>query len=100
MENQTLSHDPRIIRKAGMTLRAINHEHRLKILETIATAGKLTVMELYIKLRKEQSETSQHLRILREAGFVSTERDGKFVYYSVNSQWIETVNEISKSLIH
>lgn len=101
MSNQPLAgHDLEATKKAHLVLRAINHKLRRTMLDTISAAGKMTVTEIFIKLRLEQSVASQHLRILRETGFVSTERDGKFIYYSVNNRWIETVNEISKSLIH
>ena len=44
----------------------------------------MTVTEIYVKLRLEQSVASQHLAILRRAGIVSTARDGKFIFYSLN----------------
>ena len=74
------------LKKAALILRAINHKLRIQILKLINTHGKLTVTEIYVKLRLEQSVASQHLAILRKAGYVNTERDGKFIYYSVNHQ--------------
>ncbi|HMS52298.1 MAG TPA: metalloregulator ArsR/SmtB family transcription factor, partial [Chitinophagales bacterium] len=53
---------------------------------------KLTVTEIYVKLRLEQSVASQHLAILRRAGVVVTERDGKYIYYTLNH---DRINEIS-----
>src|SRR5204863_9768775 len=73
------------VKKAGLILRAVNHKLRQQILKLIDEHGKMTVTELYVKLRLEQSVASQHLAILRKAGFVKTDRDGKFIFYSVNT---------------
>jgi DNA-binding transcriptional ArsR family regulator len=53
----------------------------------------MTVTEIYVRLRLEQSVASQHLAILRRAGIVKTERDGKFIYYTVNHNRIEDINK-------
>lgn len=87
------------LKKAALVLRAINHKLRLQILKLINTHGKLTVTEIYVKLRLEQSVASQHLAILRRAGYVHTERDGKFIYYSVNHGRIAEIQKLSKGLI-
>src|SRR5690349_4572443 len=85
------------VKKAALILRAVNHKLRQQVLKLIDEHGKMTVTELYVKLRLEQSVASQHLAILRKAGFVNTERDGKFIYYSVNSTRIEELNQFIKS---
>ena len=77
------------VKKAALVLRAINHKLRQQMLKQIDEHGKMTVTELYVKLRLEQSVASQHLAILRKAGFVKTSRDGKFIYYSVNAKRME-----------
>lgn len=87
------------IKKAALVLRAINHKLRQQILKQIDEHGKLTVTELYVKLRLEQSVASQHLAILRKAGFVKTERNGKFIYYSVNTNRLKEVNSLANNLL-
>lgn len=87
------------LKKAALVLRAINHKLRLQILKLINTHGKLTVTEIYVKLRLEQSVASQHLAILRRAGYVDTERDGKFIYYSVNHHRLAEIQKLSKELV-
>src|SRR5690349_25152283 len=79
------------LKKAAMILRALNHKLRQQIVKLIDENKKLTVTEIYIKLRLEQSVASQHLAILRRAGVVKTTRDGKFIYYSVNASRIEGI---------
>ncbi len=88
------------LKKAALTLRAVNHKLRQQILKMIDDHGKMTVTELYVNLRLEQSVTSQHLAILRKAGFVKTTRDGKFIYYAVNAPRIEELNRFVNQLLN
>lgn len=88
------------IKKASMVLRAVNHKLRQQMLKLIDEHEKITVTELYLKLRLEQSVASQHLAILRKAGFVLTHRDGKFIYYSVNNQRLQELNDFISKLLH
>ncbi len=88
------------VKKASLILRAINHKLRQQILKLIDEQGKITVTEIYVKLRLEQSVASQHLAILRKAGFVRTERDGKFIYYTVNPVRLDDLNKFVESLLN
>ena len=65
-------------------MRALAHPLRLKILEFIDRNEAINVNKIYNTLKLEQSITSQHLRILRLAGVVEAEKEGKFVTYSIN----------------
>ena len=58
----------------------------------------MTVTEIYIKLRLEQSVASQHLAILRRADVLTTERDGKFIYYSINTKRMEEIAALVEKL--
>ena len=87
------------VKKAAMILRAVNHKLRQQILKLIDEHGRMTVTEIYVKLRLEQSVASQHLAILRKAGFVKTDRDGKFIYYSVNHERLEELNRFVDQLL-
>ena len=60
---------------------------------------KMTVTELYVKLRLEQSVASQHLAILRRAGIVTTVRNGKFIFYSPSYARISEVMKYSADLV-
>ena len=88
------------LKKASLILRAINHKLRQQILKLIDESGKITVTEIYVKLRLEQSVASQHLAILRKAGFVKTEREVKFIYYTVNAARLEDLNKFIESLLN
>jgi len=69
------------------------------MLELIDQGARLTVSEIYIKLRIEQSVASQHLAILRRAGVVKTERSGKFIYYSIDKQRIKQISSLAAELV-
>lgn len=49
------------------------------------SAGPLSVGDLASVLRRSKSATSQHLRVLRDAGVVSARRKGRVVNYSLTS---------------
>ncbi len=88
------------VKKAALILRAVNHKLRQQVLKLIDEQGRMTVTEIYVKLRLEQSVASQHLAILRKAGFVTTERDGKFIYYSVNTARLLELNQFVEELLN
>jgi len=79
-----------VIIRAQQTARAINHAVRLNLLDFLQTKGRATVTEIYIYLRCDQSVASQQLCILKAVGIVKPERDGKFVYYSIDDQVVAT----------
>lgn len=87
------------LKKAALVLRSLNHKLRQQILGLIDTQKKITVTEIYVKLRLEQSVASQHLAILRRSGVVITQRDGKFIYYTVNHKRLEEINKFISELV-
>jgi DNA-binding transcriptional ArsR family regulator len=87
------------IKKAALIFRAINHPLRRQMLQLLHENARMTVTEIYIKLRLEQSVASQHLAILRKAGMVNTEREGKFIFYSVNYQRLKQVHQTAGNII-
>lgn len=87
------------LKKASLIFRAVNHKLRQQILKFIHQSGKITVTQIYVKLRLEQSVASQHLAILRKAGFVTTERDGKFIYYAVNYTRLSEIHRVAQELL-
>ena len=87
------------LKKAALVLRALNHKLRQQILTLIETEKKITVTEIYVRLRLGQSVASQHLAILRRAGIVTTQRDGKFIYYTVNYKRIDEINGVVDQLV-
>lgn len=96
---QVIQLDLLLLKKTSILLRALNHKLRQQMMRLIDEKGKVTVTELYIHLRVEQSVASQHLAILRKAGFVTTNREGKFIYYSINTERIKALTQCMDSLL-
>jgi DNA-binding transcriptional ArsR family regulator len=86
------------LKKAAGVLRAVNHKLRQSMIKLLEDNGRMTVTEIYVKLRLEQSVASQHLAILRTANVVKTERDGKFIYYSLNEDRISELADLVEEL--
>jgi DNA-binding transcriptional ArsR family regulator len=86
------------LRKAVLVLRALNHKLRQRVIDLLEDGETLTVTDIYIRLRLEQSVASQHLAILRRAGVVITERQGKFIYYSINKNRLSQIGTLVEDL--
>jgi DNA-binding transcriptional ArsR family regulator len=87
------------VKKAAMVLRSINHKLRQQIIKLLEEHQKMTVTDIYVKLRLEQSVASQHLAILRRAGIVRTNREGKYIYYSLNLHRIGEISGFIEELV-
>lgn len=79
------------LRKMLLLTRALEHELRKKMVNLLAVQKKMTVTELYVKLKVEQSVASQHLAVLRRSGVVSAERNGKNIYYALNKSQLDKI---------
>lgn len=86
------------LKRAVLTLRAINHPLRKKMISMLEDKRKMTVTEIYGILKIEQSVASQHLAILRRADIVATKREGKFIFYGVNKKRIAEVTDLVEDL--
>lgn len=86
------------LREAVLVLRAVNHKLRQSIIELLETNEKMTVTDIYVKLRLEQSVASQHLAILRKAGVAATTRDGKYIYYSLDKERLKEIGSLVELL--
>ena len=64
-------------------LKALGDANRLQIMRALRTSP-LTVTDLSLLLDSEMANVSHHLRVLFHAGLVTTQRDGKFIYYQIN----------------
>lgn len=62
--------------------KVLGDENRLRILQALEDGERL-VSEILENTRLPQTLASFHLRILREAGVVTTERKGPFIFYSL-----------------
>ena len=86
------------LRKAVLVLRAVNHDLRRRIIDLLYTEGHLTVTDIFVALRIEQSVASQHLAVLRKADIVVPKRDGKFIFYEVAPQRLLEIKKLIANL--
>jgi DNA-binding transcriptional ArsR family regulator len=91
--------DALAIKKSAIILRAVNHKLRQQILKLLLEKKSLTVTEIFTGLFLEQAVASQHLAVLRRAGFVKTKREGKLVRYSINPQRLLQVQQVIEVLL-
>ena len=91
--------DYHAVKKAALILRSINHKLRQQIVQLINENGQMTVTEIYVKLRLEQSVASQHLAILRRSNIVTTTREGKFIWYGINHQRLTEIEKFVADLL-
>ena len=82
---------------SSVILRACTHPLRLQLISYIHDHKNINVNKIYVTLRLEQSVTSQHLKVLRDANLVLTNRAGKFIFYSLNYELLAQVaNSVQK----
>lgn len=79
--------------KAAELLKAVAHPLRLKIVKLINDKGEVNVNIIYNTLKIEQSITSQHLKMLRGVDAVNTRREGKKIFYTLNSDKFKVLNK-------
>jgi DNA-binding transcriptional ArsR family regulator len=99
LKNSASSLNHLSVKKVSLIFRALNHKLRQEILKFIEKHGKLSVTEIYVELRLDQSVASQHLAILRRAGLLTTSREGKYVYYKVNDSKLDMINNMIVDLL-
>ena len=68
-------------------------ESRLKIINLLRDV-RINVSVIMAELKIYQTAVSHDLARLRQCGFVNTERDGKFVYYSLNQGTIKPIMKL------
>ena len=67
---------------AAECLKTLAHPVRLRIVQLLLH-GRFTVGELAKDCEIPDNVASEHLRLLQRCGFLESQRDGRFVYYSV-----------------
>ena len=71
-------------------MKALGEETRLRLLRLLF-CRPLSVNEISDRLKVSQYNVSKHLRILREAGIVTTEKEGKNLNCTVDPELKQTI---------
>jgi DNA-binding transcriptional ArsR family regulator len=74
--------------------KVLSVETRVKIIELLKANGALGVKEISNRLGITLPAVSQHLKILKQAGLVRSERQGYWIPYSINEEAMEGCREI------
>lgn len=80
-------------RIAGL-LKALADPIRLRLMSLIAATDEACVCDLTTPFDVSQPTISHHLRVLREAGLVSCERRGTWVWYRAEREALEAVGNL------
>jgi ArsR family transcriptional regulator len=84
--------DPADAARLSDDLQILAHPVRLQILDLLARhAGQVCVCDLEAALPVKQPTVSHHLRLLREAGLIDSERHGLWAYYFVKNDALDAL---------
>ena len=72
------------------TMKALSDPIRREILEMLR-AGRLSAGEIADKFPVSGAAVSKHLSVLKESDLIRDAREGKFIYYELNTSVLEEV---------
>ena len=72
------------------TLKALSDPIRRQILDMLKP-GRLSAGEISEKVQVSGAAVSKHLSVLKEADLIRDTREGKFIYYELNTSVLEEV---------
>jgi len=72
------------------TIKALSDPIRRQILEMLK-GGRMAAGEISEKFPVSGAAISKHLSVLREADLIRDTREGKFIYYELNTSVLEEV---------
>ncbi len=88
--NQNYSRSiPETWRDISAIFAALGDEHRQRILLTFEPGERLNVGQIAEVSTLARSTVSHHLKVLREAGVLIAERQGKEIYFHVNKPFLQ-----------
>lgn len=77
--------------------KALSDENRLKIIQMLI-GKELCVCEIFENLDLSQPTISHHLKILKYAGLIKDKKEGKWVFYTLNTEQLKEKYNLSKSV--
>ena len=85
---------------AAPALKALGDPVRLRLLSEVAArpGGEACVCDVSSPFDLSQPTISHHLKVLRDAGLVTSERRGTWVYYRVNTAVLQQVSGLVAGL--
>lgn len=80
-------------------LQAAAEPTRLAVLRQLSATGPLCACDFSDCCGVSQPTVSHHLKVLREAGWVTTERRGTWIWYSLRPQAVERFSQLAGQLL-
>jgi ArsR family transcriptional regulator, zinc-responsive transcriptional repressor len=68
--------------EAAECLKTLAHPHRLRMVQMLLQ-GRYSVGQLAEACEIPSHMASEHLKLMQRTGFLSAEKDGRFVYYAI-----------------
>lgn len=84
------------LERASTVLSSLYGPHRLNLIRLLHEHSSLSVQRMYETLKLPQAIVSQQLKVLRDAGVVTTKREGKYIFYSLNYPLLKRIAEALK----
>jgi ArsR family transcriptional regulator len=75
-------------------LKALSDPVRVRLMSMIAAADEACVCDLTVPFDVSQPTISHHLKVLRDAGLVDSERRGTWVWYRARREALDAVGEL------
>ena len=82
------------IANASKIVHLTGNEVRLKILLLLKAEQRLCVCDLSDVLNMKIPAVSQHLRKMKDASMVSTQREGTIIYYQISDQSFDIIESL------
>jgi ArsR family transcriptional regulator len=83
--------------QSAILFHALSDETRLEIMERLKD-GEQCVCDLTDALKSAQSRLSFHLKVLKDAGLIKDRPEGRWIYYSLNAEALEELEEVVQGL--
>lgn len=81
----------RSFEEAAECLRILAHPHRLEIVQLLLGGERWSVNELAKKCKLAQPTMSDHLRLMQRCGFLTSQREGRTVYYEIAEPHLQDI---------
>jgi ArsR family transcriptional regulator len=85
------------VERAAKLFHALSDQTRLSILQRLRL-GERCVCDLTDALDAAQSRLSFHLKVLKDAGLVTDRREGRWMYYTLNTESLAEVSELIEAM--
>jgi len=79
--------------------KGLAHPLRIRILELLAAESEIGVANILEATQLEPSHLSQHLRVLRGYGLVTSQRRGSQVYYSLSHPSVGDLLAVARNVL-